>query len=66
MNVHPKNNPFMNNDAQTKRLHHFSKNVEKNEAMAKKAGRTMASKTKHHAKSGDYVRTSGKARKSER
>ena len=56
MNVHTKNNPFINMEAQTKRDHHFAKNVENNEAVAKKSGRTMASKTRHHTKSGKYSR----------
>ena len=56
MLVHAKNNPFINVEAQTKRDHHFSQNVENNEAVAKKSGRTMASKKKHHTKSGKYSR----------
>ena len=43
-------NPFDKN-VSTKRLHKFSSNVVNNEAAAKKAGRSMASKTKHISKS---------------
>ena len=43
-----KNNPFDNLQVQTRRAHKFALNVERNEAVAKKAGRSMASKTKHH------------------
>ena len=47
MNV--KNNPF-EVEVSKKRLHKFSLNVENNEAISKKAGRTMCSKTKHLTK----------------
>ena len=46
-------NPFDRTEASVKRAHSFSKNVRNNEAVSKKAGRTMASKTKflrQHAK----------------
>ena len=39
-------NPFTEKTPSLKRTHSFSKNVENNEAVSKKAGRTMASKTK--------------------
>ena len=41
-----KNNPF-DKSLTKKRSHNFSRNVLQNEAMSKKAGRSMASKTKH-------------------
>ena len=41
-----KKNPFLKGEPQKKRHHDFSLNVLKNEAVSKKAGRTMASKTK--------------------
>ena len=41
-----KNNPFILEPG-TKRPHSFAQNVRNNEAVAKKAGRTMSSKTKH-------------------
>ena len=44
-----KNNPFVKVSS-TKRLHKFSANVLNNEAVSKKAGRTMTSKTKHLSK----------------
>ena len=39
-------NPFDATEPSVKRAHSFSKNVQNNEAISKKAGRTMASKTK--------------------
>ena len=47
MNV--KNNPF-DKEVSKKRMHKFSLNVASNEAVSKKAGRTMVSKTKHLCK----------------
>ena len=44
-----KNNPFVKVSS-TKRLHKISANVLNNEAVSKKAGRTMTSKTKHLSK----------------
>lgn len=45
-----KKNPFSKGEPQTKRPHNFAVNVSKNQAVSKKAGRTMASKTKFLAK----------------
>ena len=45
-----KSNPF-DKEVSKKRLHKFSSNVVSNEAVSKKAGRSMASKTKHIGKS---------------
>ena len=45
-----KSNPF-DKEVSKKRLHKFSSNVVSNKAVAKKAGRSMASKTKHIGKS---------------
>ena len=44
-----KKNPF-NVEISKKRIHNFSLNVKNNEAISKKAGRTMSSKTKHLSK----------------
>ena len=41
-----KKNPFIQTDPSVKRAHSFSLNVSNNEAVSKKAGRTMTSKTK--------------------
>ena len=57
MSVHAKNNPFANVEVQKKREHYFAKNVENEEPVAKKSGRTMASKTKHHESTGKYARS---------
>lgn len=46
-----KNNPFEFNIVNTKRVHKFSENVRKNEAVPKKAGRSMSSRTKHLSRS---------------
>ena len=42
-------NPF-DKEVSKKRMHKFSLNVASNEAVSKKAGRTMASKTKYLSK----------------
>lgn len=41
---------------QTKRVHEFATNVMNNEAVAKKSGRTMSTKTRHRRKTGQYKR----------
>ena len=42
-----KKNPFDKQKPQRKRAHKFSSNILNNEPVSKKAGRTMASKTKY-------------------
>ena len=41
-----KNNPFQKVSAKTKREHRFAENVRRNDQVAKKAGRSMATKTR--------------------
>ncbi len=41
-----KNNPFQKEAGKPKRLHQFAENVRRNEPVAKKSGRTMATKTR--------------------
>jgi hypothetical protein len=41
-----KNNPFQKEAGKRKRLHQFGENVRRNEPVAKKSGRTMATKTR--------------------
>ena len=41
-----KNNPFKKVAGHTKRAHRFAENVQRNEPVAKKAGRSMATKTR--------------------
>ena len=53
MNVHPKNNPFK---SKGRRQHNFARNVEENVAVAKKAGRTMGTRTKQINKTGQHKR----------
>ena len=44
-------NPFLKVAGQRKRVHKFSENVQRNEPVAKKAGRSMATKTRCYEKS---------------
>ena len=41
-------NPLNDFVVSRKRVHHFAENTRNNEAVAKKASRTMSSRTKHH------------------
>ena len=41
-----KNNPFQKEAGKLKRLHQFAENVRRNEPVAKKSGRTIATKTR--------------------